>query len=72
MMGEGSVFERGDGRWCAKYRDAHGRWRKTKGEVRKALRQALKDRDEGISTDGTATVGTLLDTSSFHMEDSSQ
>jgi integrase len=64
-MGEGSVFERGDGRWCAKYRDARGRWRyvyrKTRNEARKALRQELKDRDEGISTDGAATVGTLLD-----------
>ncbi len=42
-----------------------GRWRyvyrKTKSEARKALRQALKDRDEGISTDGSATVGALLD-----------
>ena len=66
MMGEGSIFERGDGRWCGKYRDAHGRWRyvyrKTRNEARKALRQALKDRDEGISTgDGTALLGTLLD-----------
>ena len=64
-MGEGSVFERGDGRWCGKFRDARGRWRylyrKTKNEARKALRQALKDRDEGISVDGAATVGALLD-----------
>src|SRR5215208_669057 len=52
-MSEGSVYQRKDGRWVAKYKDAHGTWRylyrKTKAEARQALRQALKDRDEGIS-----------------------
>ena len=51
-MSEGTVFQRSDGRWCAKYKDARGSWRylyrKSKGEARKALRVALKDRDEGI------------------------
>ena len=39
-MSEGSVFQRADGRWVAKYRDAGGRWRYVyrKGEARKALR----------------------------------
>jgi hypothetical protein len=49
-MSEGTVFQRSDGRWCAKYKDARGSWRylyrKSKGEARKALRVVLKDRDE--------------------------
>jgi integrase len=51
-VSEGSVFKRGsDGNWCAKYKDAHGKYRyiyrKTKTEAKQALRAALKDRDEG-------------------------
>ena len=49
----GSVFQRADGRWVAKYKDAKGTWRciyrKSKGEAKRALRQVLKDRDEVIS-----------------------
>ncbi len=57
-MSEGSVFKRKDGKWCAKYKDVEGKYRyvyrKTKGEARQALREALKDRDEGINpTDHT-------------------
>ena len=52
-MSEGTIFQRSDGRWCAKYKDARGSWRylyrKSKGEAREALRAALKDRDEGIT-----------------------
>jgi integrase len=52
-VSEGSVFQRADGRWAAKYKDAEGTWRyvyrKSKAEAKRALRQALKDRDEGIS-----------------------
>ncbi len=53
-MSEGSVFQRkSDGKWCGKYKDAAGKWkylyRKTKGEAKQALREALKDRDEGIN-----------------------
>ena len=63
-MSEGSVFQRADGRWAAKYRDASGKWRylyrKSKSEARKALRQALKDRDEGVSPT-TITVSAFLD-----------
>lgn len=52
-MSEGSVFQRkSDAKWCAKYKDASGKWRylyrKTRPEVRAALKEALKDRDEGI------------------------
>jgi integrase len=63
-VSEGSVFQRADGRWVAKYKDAHGTWRyiyrKTKAEARQALRQALKDRDEGISPN-KLTVSAFLD-----------
>jgi integrase len=63
-VSEGSVFQRSDGRWVAKYRDAEGKWRyiyrKSKTEARQALRQALKDRDEGISPN-SLTVGAFLD-----------
>ena len=65
-MSEGSVFVRGsDGRACAVYKDAKGKTRylyaKTKPEVRRKLRQALKDRDEGIIPPSKMTVGSLLD-----------
>ncbi len=63
-MSEGSVYQRRDGRWVAKYKDARGTWRyiyrKTKAEARQALRQALKDRDEGISPN-KITVSAFLD-----------
>ncbi len=62
-MSEGTVFQRSDGRWCAKYKDARGRWRylyrKSKGEARKALRAALKDRDEGITPPCQADGGQI-------------
>ena len=64
-MSEGTVFRRSDGRWCAKYKDAHGSWRylyrKSKGEAKKALRAVLKDRDEGLTPPSKITVGTYLD-----------
>jgi integrase len=63
-VSEGSVFKRADGRWVAKYRDASGKWRylyrKSKGEARKALRQALKDRDDGISPNKLTVAAYLL------------
>ena len=63
-MSEGTVFQRTDGRWCAKYKDARGIWRylyrKSKGEARKALRAALKDRDEGITPPSKMTVEIYL------------
>ncbi len=49
----GSAYQRKDGRWVAKYQDLEGSWRyiyrKSKTEVREALREAIKNRDEGIS-----------------------
>jgi hypothetical protein len=66
LTAEGSVYQRqSDGRWVAQYKDAKGKirylYRKTKGEARKALRQALKDRDEGIIPPSKMTVGLYLD-----------
>jgi integrase len=73
-MSEGSVFVRGsDGRACATYKDARGKTRylyaKTKPEVRRKLRQALKDRDEGIIPPSKMTVGALLDESLDELKD---
>jgi len=52
MTAEGSVYQRkSDGRWVAQYMDLKGKtrylYRKTKTEAGKALRQALKYRDDG-------------------------
>jgi integrase len=50
--GERSVYRRKDGRWVAQYRDARGKvryvYRKSRGEAKKAQREALADRDEGV------------------------
>jgi integrase len=63
-MSEGSVYQRKDGRWCGKYKDASGKWRylyrKTKGEAKKVLREALKDRDDNIIPDDQLTLGDAL------------
>jgi integrase len=57
---EGSVYRRKDGRWVAQYRDARGKvryvYRKTRGEAKKALREALQDRDEGYVPPDKLTV----------------
>jgi hypothetical protein len=51
----GSVYQRKDGRWVGKYRDVRGSWRyvcrKTKAEAKKALKEAIRDQEEGISPD---------------------
>jgi integrase len=65
MTAEGSVYQRKDGRWVAQYIDAKDKtryiYRKSKGEARKALREALKDRDEGYVPADKLTVGLYLD-----------
>lgn len=65
MATEGSVYQRKDGRWCGQYKDAHGKtrylYRKTKAEAKKALREALKDRDDGYVPADRLTVGMYLD-----------
>jgi integrase len=64
-MGEGSVYKRKDGRWVAQWKDAQGKtkylYRRSKTEAKQALRQALKDRDEGIVPVGNTTLNNLLD-----------
>jgi hypothetical protein len=64
-MSEGSVFQRKDGKWCAKWKNATGKWRylyrSSEAEAKRALRQALKDRDEGIIPPSKMSVGNLLD-----------
>ena len=66
MTAEGSVYQRkSDGRWVAQYMDFKGKtrylYRKTKREARKALRLALKDRDDGYVPADKLTVGMYLD-----------
>jgi integrase len=62
---EGSVYRRkSDGRWVAQYRDANDKvryiYRKTKAEAKKALREALQDRDDGYVPADELTVGKYL------------
>jgi integrase len=64
--GEGSVYRRKDGRCVGEYRDAAGRKRyvsgKTITEVKRKLRQALADRDQGISPEPqNLSLGKYLD-----------
>src|SRR5215207_6549941 len=65
MTAEGSVYQRKDVRWVAQYRDARGKvryvYRKSKGEAKKALREALRDRDEGYVSADKLTVGLYLE-----------
>jgi integrase len=64
--GEGTVYQREDGRCIGEYDDANGRRRyvsgKTKAEVRAKLRKLLADRDAGIAYDSeNMTTGAYLD-----------
>jgi integrase len=65
MTAEGSVYQRKDGRWVAQYKDFKGKtrfvYRKTRADAKKALRQALKDRDDGYVPADKLTVGMYLD-----------
>ncbi len=51
----GRVYQRKDGRWAGKYRDIEGSWRyvyrKTEAEAKEALKEAIRDKEEGISPD---------------------
>ncbi len=64
-MTDGSVFQRKDGRWCAKYQDHSGKtrylYRRTKAEAKTALRAALADRDNGIVPPSQITVGVVVE-----------
>lgn len=65
MTAEGSVYQRKDGRWVAQYRNARGKvrylYRKTRAEAKKALREALKDRDDNFVPADKITIGLYLD-----------
>src|SRR5215204_6245956 len=65
MAAEGSVYQRKDGRWVAQYRDAKDKvryiYRKTRAEAKKALREALQDRDDNIVPDDRLIAGQYLD-----------
>ena len=51
--GEGSIYQRKDGKWCAQYIDCLGKKRylygKTQQAVRKKLQEAIRQNDAGIS-----------------------
>lgn len=68
--GEGSVYQRADGRWCAQIeagRAPSGRRRyaravrATKPEALAALRQLQREQDLGVTPDRVATVASYLD-----------
>ncbi|MGH7749738.1 MAG: site-specific integrase, partial [Candidatus Dormibacteria bacterium] len=63
--GEGTIFKRSDGRWCARLRLPDGKRRdfygKTQSEVRKRLTAAIRAMDEGAPIPGEReTVGRFL------------
>jgi integrase len=66
LSGEGSVYQRKDGRWVAQYKDTSGKmrylYRKSKQDAKQALREALSDRDKGAVPVGKQTVADALDT----------
>jgi hypothetical protein len=51
----GSIYRRKDGRWVGKWKDSKGEWRylyrKTKAEAKEALKEAIRDQEEGITPD---------------------
>ncbi len=64
--GDGSVYERKDGRFVGEYEDANGKRRylsgKSKADVRAKIRKALADKEEGIVPGpATLTVNTYMD-----------
>src|SRR5215207_3522802 len=65
MGSEGSVLRWKDGRWVAQYRDAKDKvryiYRRSKADARKALGDALRDRDEGYVPADKLTVDVYLD-----------
>ena len=64
-QGEGTIFQRADGRWCARLRVGDGRRREfyasTQGEVRRLLTAAIRAQDEGLRVGGDrVTLGRFL------------
>lgn len=64
--GDGSIYQRSNGRWIGEYTDANGKRRyvsgKDRNDVKAKLKTKLKDKEEGVSYDaGTLTFGDYLD-----------
>jgi integrase len=64
--GDGSVYQRKDGRFVGEYTDVLGKRRyvsgKNKTDVKAKIKEKLRDKDEGISYDsGSLTFGAYLD-----------
>lgn len=64
--GDGSIYQRSNGRFVGEYTDANGKRRyvsgKDKNDVKAKLKEALKNKDEGVSYDaGTLAFGDFLD-----------
>src|SRR5207302_8733143 len=64
-QGEGTIFQRADGRWCARLRVGDGRRREfyasTQGEVGRLLPAAIRAQAEGLRGGGDrVTVGRSL------------
>ena len=64
--GDGSVYQRKDGRYIGEYTDANGKRRyvsgKSKADVRGKLRKLLAEKEEGIAYySGNLTLGAYLD-----------
>lgn len=68
------MFQRKDGKWCGKWKDASGKWRylyrKTKARAKTALREALRDRDDNIVPADKLTLNDALDAWLDGMRDS--
>jgi integrase len=63
--GDGSVYQRKDGRYVAEYDDANGNRRymsgKSKAAVKAKLRKALADKEAGIALAESLSVGAFMD-----------
>ncbi len=64
--GDGSVYQRSNGRYVGEYTDANGKRRyvsgKNKPEVKAKLKEAIKNKEEGVSFDASKlTFGDYLD-----------
>ncbi len=64
--GDGSIYQRSNGRYVGEYTDTNGKRRylsgKNRADVKAKLKEALKHKDEGVSFDaGTLTFGEYMD-----------
>ncbi len=63
-QGEGSIYQRSDGRWAASFPIGRGRrktfYGATRGEVQKLLTAALRNRDQGLPTASSKRLSVYL------------